>query len=171
MVNVGLLILRLGVGLILAAHGAQKLFAWFGGSGIGGFAGGLQKMGLRPPRFWAVMAGLAEFGGGLLVATGFLNPLGSFAVIAAMSVAILVVHLPKGFFNSKGGLEFPLSLAIAALALSVTGPGAYSLDGLLRLSLPEPLTWLVAAIGTVAGVALALNSGRLPVFKRRSELG
>src|SRR5712692_228010 len=154
MLNVGLLILRLGVGLIVAGHGAQKLFGWWEGPRITGFAGGLEKMGIRPPRFWAVAAGLAEFVGGLLLASGFLSPLGSFAVMASMAVAIMTVHLSRGFWNSKGGLEFPLSLLIAALALSVTGPGAYSLDAALRLHLPEPAAWIAGALGVAVGVAL-----------------
>jgi len=167
--DLGLLLIRTGVGATVAAHGAQKLFGWFGGSRLEGFAGMLEKLGIRPSSQFALLAGLSEFGGGLLVALGFLNPVGPLAVIGAMAVAIVTVHLTKGFFNTKGGYEFPLSILVTMLVLSITGPGPYSLDALARLSLPEPLTWIVMALLVAGGVISTLASRRLGA--RRIDLG
>jgi putative oxidoreductase len=161
MISLGLLVLRVGLGLTVAAHGAQKLFGWYGGSRIAGFSAILSRMRLKPAAFWAWIASLSEFVGGLLVVLGFLSPLGCFAVMAAMSMAIWLVHWPKGFFNTKGGIEFPLLIWVGALALSVTGPGEISLDSLLRLRLPEPAAWIAGAIGLVLGVGAALASRNL----------
>ena len=161
MINVGLLILRVGLGLTIAAHGSQKLFGWYGGSRIAGFSASLGRMRLKPAVFWAWIAALSEFGGGLLVVLGLLSPFGCFAVMAAMSMAIWLVHRPKGFWNTKGGIEFPLMIWVGALALSVTGPGAISLDSILGLHLPEPAAWIAGLIGLVLGVGAALGSRNL----------
>jgi putative oxidoreductase len=166
---VGLLILRLAFGLTIAAHGAQKLFGWFGGSGLAGFGASLEKMHIRPSAPFALFAGLGEFAGGLLIAFGFLNPAGPLMVAGTMAVAIVTVHLKKGFFTSKGGYEFPLLVGVGSIALSISGPGPYSLDEALRLSLPEPWTWIVFAALSAGGVVATLGS-RL-VGRRRSELG
>ncbi len=161
MTNLGLLVLRLGLGLTIAAHGSQKLFGWYGGSHINGFAAGLTRMGLKPPTFWAWVAGLSEFGGGLLVVLGLLSPFGAFAVMGAMSMAIWLVHRPKGFWNKNGGIEFPLMIWVGALALSLTGPGAISLDSFFGISLPEPAAWIAGAIALVLSVGVALASRNL----------
>src|SRR5258708_19620748 len=110
MTALGLLILRLGIGLILAAHGAQNLFGWWGGPGMTKWAQAVQRLRIRPAQPWAWAAALSEFGGGLLLALGLLTPLGSLAIIGAMLVAIATVHLSKGFWVTKGGFEFNLSL-------------------------------------------------------------
>ena len=107
--------LRVAFGLTVAAHGSQKLFGWFGGSRLEGFAGMLEKLGIRPSRGFALLAGLSEFGGGLLVALGFLSPVGPLVVAGAMAVAIITVHLGKGFFNQGGGMEFPLLILLTML--------------------------------------------------------
>ena len=152
----GLFLLRLVFGLTVAAHGAQKLFGWFGGPGLEGFGGFLEQLGIAPASRWSWAAALAEFGGGLLVVLGLLSPLGNFLVIGAMLTAILVVHLPKGFFNAQGGIELPFLIASGILGLSITGPGSWSLDALWQVRLPEPGTWLVCAFLTLLGVAAAL---------------
>src|SRR5438309_10673793 len=103
--DIGLLVLRVVVGLILAGHGSQKLFGWFGGPGLKGTTGWLSSMRLRPAPFWAFMAGLAEFGGGLLLALGLLIPFGAAGVISAMLMAIGLAHWPR-FWARGGGLEF-----------------------------------------------------------------
>lgn len=172
MLNTGLLVLRLAVGLIVAAHGAQKLFGWFGGPGIDGFAGVLSRLGIRPERPMAVLAGLAEFGGGLLVAIGFLNPISPLFMAGAMIVAIFAVHVPKGFWNTKGGYEFPLTILSAGVAISLTGPGRFSLDSLLGVHFPEPMTWLLAAVLVAAGSAGAMLSTRFERGRsRRPAIG
>jgi putative oxidoreductase len=154
----GLLILRLVVGLTVGAHGAQKLFGVWGGSGMTGWTQAVQRLRIRPARPWAWVAALSEFGGGLLLALGLLSPLGSLAIIGTMLVAIATVHLSKGFWVTKGGFEFNLTLIGASASLAITGPGAYSLDNALRIHLPEPVTLLVGAILLIAGVTLTLVS-------------
>jgi putative oxidoreductase len=158
MAALGLLILRLVVGLTLAAHGSQKLFGLWGGPGMTGWTQTVQKLRIQPAQPWAWVAALSEFGGGLLLALGLVSPLGSLAIVGAMVVAIATVHLSRGFWNSKGGFEFNLSLIAAAVALALNGPGAYSLDSALRIHLPEPLTLLVGTIALIVGVAVTLGT-------------
>jgi putative oxidoreductase len=155
-IALGLLILRLVVGLTLAAHGAQKLFGVWGGSGMNGWVQVVQRLRMRPARPLAWIAALSEFAGGLLLALGLLSPFGSLAIIGAMLVAIATVHLSKGFWVTKGGFEFNLTLIGAAAALAITGPGAYSLDNALSIRLPEPATLLVGTIALIAGVTVTL---------------
>ena len=161
MAAIGLLILRLVVGLVVAAHGAQKLFGWWGGPGMAGWTGAMTRMRMRPAVAWAWLSALAELGGGLLLALGFLSPLGSMAIAGSMLVAMALVHLPKGFWVTKGGYEFNLSLLAAVIALALTGPGALSLDAWFGIRAPEPVTVIVAAVLVVGGVAAALL-GRSP---------
>src|SRR5260370_8096119 len=139
MAALGLLILRLVVGLTVAAHGSQKLFGVWGGPGMTGWTNAVGKLRIRPAQPWAWVAALSEFGGGLLLALGLLSPFGSLAIIGAMSVAIATVHLSRGFWTSKGGFEFNLTLIPAALALALPGPGATSLYTPSSPPLPEPL--------------------------------
>jgi putative oxidoreductase len=152
------LILRLVVGLTVAAHGAQKIFGWWGGPGITGWTGAMARMRIRPAVPWAWMSALAELAGGLMVAIGFLNPLGSFALAGSMLVAIALVHWPKGFWTTKGGYEFNLLIIAAAAAVAIAGPGAYSLDSALGIHLPEPVILIVGTLATIAGVAVALGT-------------
>jgi putative oxidoreductase len=158
MTALGILILRLGIGLILAAHGAQKLFGVWGGPGMAKWTQSVQSLRIRPAQPWAWVAALSEFGGGLVLALGLLSPLGSLAIIGAMLVAIATVHLANGFWNGKRGYEFNLSLIVPAAALALTGPGPYSLDGALRIQLPEPLTLIVGTVALVVGVSATLLS-------------
>src|SRR5882672_9868046 len=113
--SIGLLILRLVVGLALAAHGAQKLFGWFGGYGIAGTGQFLEQLGFRPGRLQAAQAGIAETVGGLFLAAGFLTPAAAAALVAVMVVAAVSVHIKKGFFAQSGGYEYTLVLGGAAL--------------------------------------------------------
>jgi putative oxidoreductase len=124
-VEYGLLLLRVAVGLLFAGHGAQKLFGWFGGGGPAGTAGFFGSIGYRMPAVMAIVAGLAELGGGLLLATGFLTPVASFLLATVMLNAITTVVFPKGFL---GGWEFEFTLLTVAIALAATGPGEISID-------------------------------------------
>jgi putative oxidoreductase len=152
MLNIGLLILRIVLGGVLIGHGAQKLFGWFGGKGLPGAYKMIDTMGFRPVWLWAWMSGLTEFGGGLLTLTGFLTPLGSLGIIAPMLTAIIKSHWRNGFWNTNRGFEFPLVNLTAALALGLTGPGAYSLDAVLKISLPEPVSLLVGLVLVILAV-------------------
>lgn len=155
LIDTGLLVLRIVLGIIFMGHGAQKLFGWFGGPGMKGVAGWLGSMRLRPAAFWAWVAALSEFGGGGLLVLGFLWPLGSLGIIATMITAIAYVHAPKGLWNTAGGYEYPLVIIAAAFALGLTGPGAYSLDAMLGFALPAPLAFIVGLVAVVLGLLVA----------------
>jgi putative oxidoreductase len=146
------LILRLVVGLLFVGHGAQKLFGVFGGHGLEGTGGFFQSLRLHPGRPMAFMAGMSEFGGGLLLALGLLTPLGALLVTATMVTAIVTVHFAKGIWSTDGGYEYNLVLIAAAFALSAVGAGSWSLDSALGLG--------VAGDGWAIGeLALAILGG------------
>src|SRR2546421_9839591 len=126
----GLLVLRVVIGGTIFAHGAQKLFGWFGGPGLRGTAGFFGSIGWRTPLLMALLAGLGE-SSGLLFAAGFLTPLAALGIATVMLNAIFAVHWKNGFFSSNGGLEFPLSLATVAVAVAAIGPGRFSIDRLI----------------------------------------
>lgn len=158
--SLGLLILRLVAGLTIAAHGAQKLFGWFGGPGFVKVAQGYQAQGLKPSWLWACLVVLGEVGGGLSLVFGFLTPLGAAGMVGAMVMAIFKVHWKNGFWNSKRGLEFPLSLLTIAVALGFTGPGSYALDSLWGIALPVPLLFCILAVVAVLVDMLGLFISR-----------
>lgn len=145
----GLLMLRLIVGLTMTAHGAQKLFGWFGGYGLQGTAGFLEKLGFVPGRRNALLAGIAEFLGGLLLALGLATPLAATLIISVMFVAVATVHAKNGFFNSNQGFEYNLTLAVVALSVAIIGAGPLSLDA--ALGIPDA-GWVWGLAALVAGV-------------------
>ena len=151
--ELGLLVLRLVVGLSLAAHGAQKLFGWFGGYGIAGTGGFFESLGFRPGRLFAAAAGFTEVTGGALLALGLLGPLGPALIISVMVVAIATVHWQHGVFAQNNGMEVPLLYAVAAAGLALSGFGAYSLDALLGLSWPAAVSWTAIGLGVLGGFA------------------
>jgi putative oxidoreductase len=152
--DLGLLVLRLAVGGLLAGHGAQKLFGAFGGNGLQGTATWLESMGLKPGDRWALLAGLSEFGGGMLTALGLFHPLGPIATEGAMSLATFHVHAGKPIWNTQGGAELPVTNMAAALALALAGPGRFSLDEALGIRVPREIAAL-AGLAVVAGFGYA----------------
>lgn len=161
--DAGLLIVRLVVGLTMAAHGGQKLFGWFGGGGLPVTARTMDELGFRPGRAQALLAGAGELGAGLLLAVGFLTPAAAAVLIAVMLVAALGVHLRGGFFAHQGGIEYTVVLGAVALALAFTGPGALSLDRALGIA-ASGATWGVTAL--LAGIL----GGTGPLVARRLAL-
>jgi len=161
--NDGLLIVRLVFGLMMGAHGAQKLFGWFGGYGLTATAGFFETVGFRPGRVMAFAAGFGEFASGLLVAVGFLGPIGPALMLSVMIVASSM-HWSKGLFVTTQGIEVPLLYAAVALGLAFTGVGALSVDEALGLASiwSGPVTATALAIG-IAGAVIVLASRRAPV--------
>ncbi|MDE0492120.1 MULTISPECIES: DoxX family protein [Psychrobacter] len=125
------LVLRVPVGLILMAHGAQKLFGWFGGNGLAGTAGWLASIGIEPGYLMAILAGGSEFFGGLALIIGLLTRPAALATAFTMLVAIFSVHISNGLFMSNNGYEYALTLMVATLALMIQGGGHLSVDKLL----------------------------------------
>jgi len=120
--------IRLGVGIVMAAHGAEKLFGWFGGYGLQGtgqfFA---ENLGLKPGVLMAAMAGGTEFIGGILLIIGLLTRVAGLSLVGTMAIAIITAH-SSAFFASNNGMEYPLTLLLASLALAIGGGGALSVD-------------------------------------------
>ena len=148
-------IVRLVQGSLMAGHGAQKLFGSFGGHGLEGTSGFMEMLGLRPGRPWAFVAGLSEFGGGVLTAAGLLNPLGPLGVIGSMAMATTKAHWGKPIWVTEGGPELPVLNIAISTALMIREPDRYSLDRLLGIRLPA---W-VAPVGLVGIVLTVLYAG------------
>jgi putative oxidoreductase len=130
----GPLALRIPVGLIFAAHGAQKLFGWFGGHGLEGTGQWMGSIGLAPGYLMALLAGSAEFFGGLALVLGLMVRPAAAALAFAMVVAIFTVHIDKGLFVANNGYEFGLALLAVTVSLVVSGAGRASLDAALVAS-------------------------------------
>lgn len=152
--DIGMLALRAIVGLTMAGHGAQKAFGWWEGPGPVTWRGVMERMGMRPAQFWAGLSMGTELVGGLLLAIGFLTPLAAGALAGMLLVIIGRVHLPKGFWNKAGGLEFPLSLLGGVIAVSLAGPGSISIDRALGLAYSDSLDLLVLVLGLIVGLAV-----------------
>jgi putative oxidoreductase len=131
LINIGLLIIRLVIGLLFVGHGAQKLFGWFGGYGLKGTGGWLESLGMKPGVTMAMLAGLAEFIGGILLALGLLTPLAGIMIAGTMVMAIVKVHGQNGIWATSNGYEYNLTLIAVAIGLALIGPGQYALDSFL----------------------------------------
>ncbi|MGW3492904.1 DoxX family protein [Streptomyces sp. NPDC001020] len=166
--DVGLLLLRLGTGGVLAAHGAQKLFGWFGGGGIKGTGQLMESMGYRPGKASAAAAGLAEAGGGTLLALGLATPAAGAAAAGAMAGAA-AVHAPSGFFAQEGGYEYAASVGLTAVSLAVAGPGRLSLDAVLGHAVNRD--WMVPAAFAATAAVTAVVVGARNRRMRRSAAG
>lgn len=126
---------RIGAGVIFTAHGAQKLFGWFGGYGLEGTAGWMESIGLAPGTLMAALAGGAEFFGGLLLIVGLLVRPTAVVLAFTMLVAIVTVHLPHGLFMSNNGYEFGLALMVISISLALRGADSLSLDKVIQTKL------------------------------------
>jgi putative oxidoreductase len=160
--ELGLLVLRMVVGVLFVGHGAQKLFGAFGGHGIEGTSGFFESIGLRPGRFHARAAGFNEFVGGLLLTLGLFTPIAAALLIATMTAAVITVHWAKGIWSTDGGYEYNLVLAASAFALAASGPGAWSLDAAFGID------WAGAGWG-IAALAAGLLGGTFAVAAGRSR--
>lgn len=126
--DLGLLIIRLVIGILFVGHGAQKLFGWFGGHGLKGTGGWFESIGMKPGVMMALLAGLAELIGGILFALGFLTPLAALMIAGTMIMAIVKVHGPNGLWATSNGYEYNLTLLSVAIGIALIGPGRYALD-------------------------------------------
>jgi putative oxidoreductase len=162
-VSVGILLLRIVVGLLFIGHGTQKLFGWFGGHGREGTARFFGSLGYRPPHVMALVGGLVETVGGTLLLLGLVTPVGAALIIGMMVSAILAVHISNGIWNENGGIELPLVYIFAGLAMAFS-PGRYSLDRLIGIELNGRVA-AVAALGVGIIVAVGLAVAR--EFDRR----
>lgn len=147
-------IVRLVQGSLMAGHGAQKLFGSFGGPGLEGTSGFMEMLGMQPGRPWAYLAGLSEFGGGVLTALGLLNPVGPLGVIGSMAMATRKAHWDKPIWVTEGGAELPVLNMAISTALMIREPDAFSLDRVLGIRLPA---W-VGPVGLVGIILTVLYS-------------
>ncbi len=171
--DAALLVIRIVLGVIFIVHGGQKLFAWYGGPGIQGFTQGMGRFGVAHPVPLGWMAALSEFGGGLLVLLGLLTPFAAALIISTMLVAIARVHFAKGFFNTKGGWEFNLSLITLALVLVLLGAGAISIDHLLGIAVPidQYPYWAIIVLVVIAGGGLVSTEASRRMALRKQSPG
>ncbi len=158
--DLALALVRAVVGLVIAAHGAQKVLGVWGGPGLAGWTQGVTRMGIRAPVFWAWVSSFSELAGGIAFAFGFLLPVVAAALTIQMGVAIERAHWGKGFWNSKGGIEFPFTLGAVAAISGIADPGAYSLDRALGLpAMGAGVYVVVLVVGTVAYLLSSRASG------------
>lgn len=150
--DLGLLVLRLVVGLTFAAHGAQKAFGWFEGIGWAGWQGIMVRLGFRPTVLFAALSMGAELVGGVSLAAGFLTPLAAMILVGQLIVIIAKSHWANGFWNRANGYEFPLSLLGGTVAIGLIGPGAISLDALDGFALSEEFRIALFVVGVVGGL-------------------
>ena len=159
----GLLLGRLVLGLaLMAGHGSQKLWGWFGGYGLAGTGGFFEQLGFRPGRFFASGRGVHRDLGGLLVAVGLAGPVGPALMLSVMVVAAVSVHWKGGFFAASNGIEVPFLYGAGAVALALAGPGRFSLDALFGLE------WLWAPRIAAAALAVGVVGGVVNLLARRS---
>lgn len=171
MTDLALLFARVILGLGMAAHGAQKLLGWFQGHGLSATAAMFDQLGFRPGRLFALLASATEIGSGILIALGFLGPIGPALLISVMVVAGASVHGKNGFFAAKNGYEMAALYAVGALVLAFAGPGRFSADAVLHLDglWTSSRDALLIGLGILGGLAnLALRRSAVPAQSTRS---
>ena len=156
-------VIRLALGLAIAAHGAQKLFGWFGGYGLAGTGGWLESLGFRPGKLFAFVSGMGEFGGGLLTILGLGGALGPALIVTVMLVAVLTVHIRNGFFQANNGWELNLMYVLTSASVAYAGNGPYALDGTFGLSILNTPAQVSIALGAAVVLALLNLLARRPV--------
>ena len=164
--TLGKVTLRAVIGPLMFAHGAQKLFGWFGGPGVDGTAGFFEKLGLRPGRRLAEAAGIGETTGGALLTLGFLTPLASALITGSMVTAIRKVHAEKGLWNTKGGFEYNALILAVGFLLADDGPGRPSLDELALPRLKGPGWGLLQLAAGIAGSYAATEACSEPASEQ-----
>jgi putative oxidoreductase len=168
--NVGRLMLRIVIGGIFIAHGTQKLFGWFGGSGLEGTGTMMESLDMQPKRANAIAAGATEAGGGALILTGLGTPLAATGLIAVMLTAIRTAHWQKGFWNYAGGWEYNAVQIAALAALAGAGAGPVSLDAALgterRGSRYALGALAIGAAGSTVTIALARREAKRVVAEQ-----
>jgi putative oxidoreductase len=154
-VAIGLLVLRLALGLYMAAHGAQKLFGWFGGYGLGPTGQFFTQLGYRQGKLFAFLASATEVVSGLLVALGLLGPIGPALMVAVMIVAAVTVHWKGGLFSANNGVEINVLFAASAVLLALVGYGRFSLDAVLGVDLyfTPAIALGTLGVGALGGIA------------------
>lgn len=164
--DLALAILRVVAGLVIAAHGAQKVFGAFGGTGLEKWTGNVAALGFRPARVWALAAAGGELLGGLALAFGLLTPIAAAVCAVDMLVAIWKVHWSKGLWITKGGYEYALVLLVISAVIGLRGVTALSLDELLGSAQGAPLAFIVI---TAVGAGLAAICGTPSPLGRRER--
>jgi putative oxidoreductase len=162
--SIGLLLVRVVIGAVMAAHGAQKLFGWFGGYGQNKTGEFFVHLGFQQGRAFATAASVTEITSGFLVALGFLGPIGPALMISVMIVAMITVHWQHGLFAADNGVEVPLLYSTTALSLALIGYGRYSLDAWLGIAdrWTPTLSLIVLGAGVVGALANAAIRRRSP---------
>jgi putative oxidoreductase len=168
--ELGLLIIHVTVGVLLAGHGAQKLFGWFGGHGVQGTGGFMEQLGMRPGRHMALAAGASEFFGGVLLALGLVTPLAAVVIGSTMFVAARTAHAGKGPWATNGGWELPLTYGIVAIGLAFNGAGQWSLDNAIGWDLAGFWWGFGATVLAVLGGLGAITAGRHERGRRGREV-
>jgi putative oxidoreductase len=163
------LLARLFIGGMFIGHGTQKLFGWFGGPGIDGTTGMMEKLGLAPPRPNAYAASLSETLGGAAIALGAFTPLAAATLIGTMTTAIRTVHLKNGFWSTGGGYEYNLTIIAALLLIVDGGPGALSVDGAFGLEETGTGVALAALAAGVLGSTVSLAAAKAAHQKAVAE--
>jgi putative oxidoreductase len=165
--DLALLILRLAVGLTFAAHGAQKAFGWWQGPGPVNWLKAVHNMGFHPPALFAAASIMAELVGGLALAIGFMTPLAAAILVAQAIVIVVKAHLAKGFFSTRGGLEFPFNLGAASMVVGLLSPGGISIDALLGLDFGAGSRAVMAIFGLALGFLVLAIPRLIPAPAQR----
>jgi putative oxidoreductase len=158
--DLGLLILRLVIGVTFAGHGAQKAFGWWNGPGLAGWRGAIGHMGFQPVELFVALSIGAELVGGTLLALGVFTPLATTILIGQLVVIISKAHLPKGFWNTNGGYEYPLVLGAGVVAITFIGAGPISFDHAVGLAFSDSVRAGFLLLGLLGGL-LALGASRV----------